>query len=339
MNSLEKQQNFTLFSAKAIACFFIICIHTSFPGKLGFMVNSFGRFAVPLFFMITGYYSFYLNKEEMANTIKRRIHKLLPLLTISFLLYLLLNIIIQIYSGSLHTFINGLMSPDTIGKFLLLNWTTPVIGVGHVWYLFALLYVYLMLKIINKHNLYSKCYIYSFFVVAGIYILEVISVYLRFDLPQIYYRNAWFMGLAFFMIGHFIRKHANRFKCKKKHFKVITLLSLLLIFVSFWFERNLMVKDNALFLTNILTVFLIFFISINKPNIHFFDKIGARHSGTIYIIHYLLIILITYFFPAVLRTPHWGWIYPFVVFSLSLLTSVIYNRLITLRKTKPSRNR
>lgn len=41
---------------KGVACIFVILIHCTFPGVFGETLRSIARFAVPLFFTITGYF-------------------------------------------------------------------------------------------------------------------------------------------------------------------------------------------------------------------------------------------------------------------------------------------
>ncbi|UEA30492.1 hypothetical protein LK422_03580 [Blautia massiliensis (ex Durand et al. 2017)] len=41
---------------KAICAFLIVCIHAPFPGKFGAYFTTLTRVAVPIFFMITGYF-------------------------------------------------------------------------------------------------------------------------------------------------------------------------------------------------------------------------------------------------------------------------------------------
>lgn len=60
---------------KAIAAYAIIFIHCLFPSKLGIIFDCIGRFAVPLFFIISGYFCYYndeylfkkkMNKKNIA---------------------------------------------------------------------------------------------------------------------------------------------------------------------------------------------------------------------------------------------------------------------------------
>lgn len=41
---------------KFVCAFFIVCIYTSFPGVVGEYFIALTRIAVPIFFMITGFY-------------------------------------------------------------------------------------------------------------------------------------------------------------------------------------------------------------------------------------------------------------------------------------------
>lgn len=41
---------------KAICAFLVVCIHVPFPGKMGAYFTTLTRVAVPIFFMITGYF-------------------------------------------------------------------------------------------------------------------------------------------------------------------------------------------------------------------------------------------------------------------------------------------
>lgn len=43
---------------KGLGCIFVIFIHFPFPGEIGRIISGLARFAVPLFFMISGYYAY-----------------------------------------------------------------------------------------------------------------------------------------------------------------------------------------------------------------------------------------------------------------------------------------
>ena len=63
---------------KAICAFLIVCIHAPFPGIIGEYFTALTRIAVPVFFMITGY--FYLDVEKKNGEIRqiKKIYKKIP---------------------------------------------------------------------------------------------------------------------------------------------------------------------------------------------------------------------------------------------------------------------
>ena len=57
---------------KALCAFLIVCIHVPFPGKVGAYFTTLTRVAVPVFFMITGYfYSDTVARHKEKHQIKK----------------------------------------------------------------------------------------------------------------------------------------------------------------------------------------------------------------------------------------------------------------------------
>lgn len=53
---MEEKRNNSIDNLKAICTFLIICIHVPFPGEIGAYFITLTRIAVPIFFMITGFF-------------------------------------------------------------------------------------------------------------------------------------------------------------------------------------------------------------------------------------------------------------------------------------------
>lgn len=60
---------------KGFACIGVVFIHVSFPGVIGGIIKHASAYAVPIFFLIAGYYSFSKN----LNTIKRKLIKIVKI--------------------------------------------------------------------------------------------------------------------------------------------------------------------------------------------------------------------------------------------------------------------
>lgn len=78
---------------KAICAFLVVCIHMPFPGRVGDYFTALTRIAVPVFFMITGY--FYSN-IVVRHKEKQQIKKNFFLVLETNFLFLLWNIVLNI---------------------------------------------------------------------------------------------------------------------------------------------------------------------------------------------------------------------------------------------------
>ncbi|VPF76639.1 transmembrane protein [Streptococcus pneumoniae] len=63
--------NSTLHAIKVLACFSVVAIHIWLPGKIGAFYQIIARFAVPMFFLISGFYSYNISKNKIQNRIKK----------------------------------------------------------------------------------------------------------------------------------------------------------------------------------------------------------------------------------------------------------------------------
>ena len=61
---MNTQKNYTLELLKLFASYMVVFIHIMFYGEMGIIMDTLARFAVPLFFLISGYYSFQIKPEK-----------------------------------------------------------------------------------------------------------------------------------------------------------------------------------------------------------------------------------------------------------------------------------
>lgn len=59
--------NSTLHAIKVLACFSVVAIHIWLPGKIGAFYQIISRFAVPMFFLISGFYSYNISKNRIKK--------------------------------------------------------------------------------------------------------------------------------------------------------------------------------------------------------------------------------------------------------------------------------
>ena len=75
---MKKTRNSTLNALKGIACFSVVMLHCAFPGMVGKIIYGIARFAVPLFFAISGYYVYSCNSKDVIRRLpkKNRTHSI-----------------------------------------------------------------------------------------------------------------------------------------------------------------------------------------------------------------------------------------------------------------------
>lgn len=98
---------------------------------------AFGTMCGSFFIMVTGYYT---NVEY--DVLVRRAKKIFYLIVIATIIYLPLNILVHWAQGNMNFWLSEIQKPEILFKIIVLNWTTPIWGVGHLWYLFAFLYAF-----------------------------------------------------------------------------------------------------------------------------------------------------------------------------------------------------
>ena len=64
-------RNRTLDMVKAICAYAVVLLHVHFPGNAGIIANVLARFAVPVFFMVSGYFCFRGDDTEFIRTGKK----------------------------------------------------------------------------------------------------------------------------------------------------------------------------------------------------------------------------------------------------------------------------
>ena len=60
-------KNKSIYTLKAIACICVILIHCGLKKNIGITINSISRFAVPFFFIVSGYFSYSYEKPKLRK--------------------------------------------------------------------------------------------------------------------------------------------------------------------------------------------------------------------------------------------------------------------------------
>lgn len=193
---------------KGIAAFAIVLIHCNLPSPVGGMMNGLARFGVPLFFMISGFFSY----GKGIDTIKRRMGKSWSLFLTANGVYFLWRLLALLWGRSLSLkAVLELFSLERLLNWLLWN-ESPFMG--HLWFLGALLYCYLFYWILVKRGWQERCsLLIPVCLAANLLLGEGFSI-IGWEISFLWVRNFWLTGLPFFLLGHWFAGKQERGRLK-----------------------------------------------------------------------------------------------------------------------------
>ncbi|WP_099159449.1 acyltransferase [Virgibacillus ndiopensis] len=301
------ERNYSIDFVKFFAIFFVVCIHTgTFIGveigsihgdDIDFVIDTFARFAVPFFFVASGYL-FVQKINSITNTRKQFAYfkkytiKLTKLWLAWFVFFFLFDLIIQFIETEKTTQALKSMFMDYLASYY--NWEILYYGAGHtqyhLWFLLALIWSVILLFIFVKIRLLPLLIVVS--LCLNIYGLfgQSYSAFYEVTLDT---RDALFFGLFYVALGGGFGAYAKQLRTVANRIPTIVYISLLIILsIVQIVEGYITLKifegsaQNYFIATIPLTILL--FLTIIKHNQvgknTLISKIGANAVG-IYVSH------------------------------------------------------
>lgn len=185
-----KERNHSIDSLKLVCALLVVFIHCKYSYKSEVLPIT--DVAVPLFFCISGY--FVCRAKRNWN----RVGRIAKIFVWSALLYLLKTELFQLQTTG-HPWIPSI---HAITNFILFN---DIAFSIHLWYLPAYIYVLLIAYLIDKFNLWKPSFLIIIPLLLG-------GVFIKYSIADVcpeeisYYRNAYFNGLPYFLVGALIYK-------------------------------------------------------------------------------------------------------------------------------------
>ncbi len=280
---MNTQKNYTLELLKLFASYMVVFIHIMFYGEMGIIMDALARFAVPFFFLISGYYSFQIKPEKII----KRIRHLLGLLIFATVCCTLFNIVVVLLKGTvggIASYLEKYLNIGTLIKLFIFN--VPVSSV-HLWYLLAMVYVYVVFYFVTMLRLNEKVIFIVSFSLLFLHILlgECLSA-LGIVVPIAIVRNFALMGIPFFALGLFTKKHENKLRSIPNYMLIVAVA--IGIFESL-FSRYFFGK-NELYVGSLLILFAIVAVFIKYPTVKyppFFNALSGC-STYVYIFHIMI---------------------------------------------------
>ena len=317
---------------KAICAFLIVCIHVPFPGRTGTYFTTLTRVAVPVFFMITGYF---YSDTVARHKEKQQIKKILCLAVEANILFFVWNVILNILrKESIISYTQSIFTGKSILKFLVMN-ESPL--AGHLWYLGAILYVLVIVLLVDKLNCRKLLYYLTpVLLIADLAFGKYSLLIFHREFPYILVRNFLCVGIPYFCIGNLIREKRYSEKWNKK-----VLQGLIIVFaITSFAERFILVsaglnatRDHYLS-TTLLAICL--FVYTLKSNWHNkgLTVIGRKYSTWLYVIHPIFITVFSIVVGKLGLKSVYRCVAPIVVYCATLTFLIILQKVKMAMKSK-----
>lgn len=281
-------RNRTLDVVKAICAYAVVLLHVHFPGNAGIIANVLARFAVPVFFMVSGYFCFCGDDTEFIRTGKK-IRHVLKLMLVAFPVCCLWELIQNYIDGaSQKEWLEALVSGEHIRQFLLYNNSSQV--KWHLWFLPALLYCYLLFALAARFRLCKQAYVLIPVLLLIHFGMEEFSTFLfpekHFRVMQ--FRNYLFTGFPFFMLGHLIHRHQEKLEAWFAGKKVLLLYGMvagggIASLLEYRYFGKLELFLGSVFMA--VGLFLIAIMGKNRKVPELPVAIGQKYAFFIYLFH------------------------------------------------------
>lgn len=320
-------RNKTLDMVKAISAYAVVLLHIRFPGAAGNVVNVLARFAVPVFFMVSGYFCYREDGREFSR-IGKKIRHILTLIMVAFPAYVFWDLIQnQIDGDSQRKWLESLTSGEHIRQFFLYNNSSQV--KWHLWFLPALLYCYLLFALVSKFRLYRLAYVLIPVLLLIHFGMEEFSPYIGDHFRVMEFRNYLFTGFPFFMTGHMIHRYEDKieacFSGKKEQILYVLLAAgCICSLVEYrYFEKQ------ELFLGSVCMAAALFVLALVKKDAEvpaILATAGQKYAFFIYLFHLCVADILKDFFRAagLGKNMLYLWARPIMVCALVTCIAVAY---------------
>lgn len=271
MKNPERTSSFD--SVKAVAAYLVIFLHWETENLVGRSIHLLAYVAVPLFFMISGY--FFLRLKERGRVVGQ-LKKVVWLTLYAYFFYF-------IFYWVRHQNVDSL-SDWLIARRLSLYILACDVRLGfHLWYLNSIIFilelVYLFTKKYDVRRLYYL-----------IPVLFVLNWWLSSkDVEQEYNHNILIPGVSFFLLGSWMSVHTLRYR---KWFVFLPLLFLFMLIGELFFTEWLGI--GRMFVCLVPLCFSVVLLAIHHPALGaktILPYIGRKLSAYIYVYHVAFLFL------------------------------------------------
>lgn len=315
-NLVEGGRNKFLYFLKGIGCMAIVFVHVPFLGIAGEVITAISAFSLPVFVLISGYYSFGCS----TSVIKQRTIKIVKIFFYGYFWVLASNVLLHLHSGTLAEWLHYNFTIKALAKcviFCTIDYAIPL------WYLIAMAETYLLWYFVVKHKkegLLLK-FLPALFVVQLIYLTIRVSM----QYPWFWETNFITKALPWFLFGYYIHSPAGMEwiqRTKDCVFAIAALAGNMIAVVS-----NVSNTRVNLFWVGVsVCAISLFSIGVKHPDrlpSRLIGYIGSALSLNIYIFHQLIASTITILYRNMFHVDVDGAVFPWLRPIITLAASVM----------------
>lgn len=324
---LGKQRNLTLECCKLLASCFVVFIHVPFPWPVGEFVLCLARFAVPMFFAISGWYSYRVPADKL---LKRMGHMLLLELA-GIAIMQVWGVAATVYIGAdvWQSLLNAVPGRQALWRWLIFQ--DDPYG-GQLWYLSASAFVYGVFWLYNRLTQnrwgYRPAYFVGACLLLGHFLMGELSVFTGLEIYSRNYRSGLFMGLPLFLMGLFLREYREKLL---EMFRMPQLMTLMLLGMGISVAEWRCFGKQELYFGLLLEVPALLLAVSCYPRVPRWLDGMARISGSvstgIYLVHFAVLDIYLAFFQWRIEYCCGGmepWLQPFAVLAISAAGAVLW---------------
>jgi hypothetical protein len=341
INHHTQNRNIILSLFESFASIAVIFIHCPLPDKVGTIVTAIARFAVPFFFMITGFYMYSFNNEfdeeqikNLKNKLKYKILKYLSIFILAYIFYELYFYLLEFYIGNTG-YVSLFTRLDRYSFFSLLLFSqSPLLDYSfHLWFLLALIQVYIVFYFFSK-PIYNNKGTFLFLWTILFFALEIIFIGREVQLLNHTYKgiilivNGLVEGTYCSLFGVYLKYLFQKYnlfeKCyfTVKSFIVVTLL----LFITSVLERLLLGSRWDIYISSILIAIIFMYIThcklyLNEKLYFFIHVLTAKCNIYIYILH--LVVTKTFNLVPLFSIFPYNYLKPFLAIILTIILSML----------------
>lgn len=323
-NMEREDRNSFLNFLKGLGCIGVVFIHVMFPGLTGEVISKLSQFAVPVFFMVAGYYA--LGCSEAV--VKRRLKKILKVFIYGYLLFLVYGLVGQLIKG------NGIIMEWIKTNYTLKALIKSVIFCNidfaiPLWYLIAMLETYILWYFVVKYK--KEIFFVKWIPVLFLYNLFLTTICETNGFEWFWKINFVAKALPWFLFGYYVHSIGKEQIDKTKNvvLAICAVSGCVVALIPIIFDTTI----NFSCVGILFYATALFVIAIKYPDIVICKSIayvGDKLSLNVYIFHVLVAGVIDFAFQLAFHVDTDGnvflWIKPILTVIATIMFSwMLYN--------------